>query len=459
MASYNITFNTTGINIPDKSTPSFPDTFHGQTVIPCAIVSAGLATLFVGCRFYTRGVILRRLGKEDWFILVSLLFTLGSMAGTILMIECGLGRHYDWLTRSEVKGYQKARFFTNILYTVSLTFTKISILCLYLRVFKYEHIHAAAKILLGIVIISHTYIICDLLTTCIPLNAVWDMGLQRNGTAYCHDAAVYWSNFGLHVATDFLIFLLPLPVISKLRIPPRQKIGVFAVFLLAFAVCAISASRMVLFLLDTKTPKDRRLDITYQTVGMANWSMIEISASIVCACLTTLKPLVVRLFPGFSSGPAGGRGGGGAGGGHHDPWGAVDERDEVFDRPLTIGTKPSRDRDRERSQRSLRSLVSLRSQVQRDQYRERDRRDSFASYEGFVAEHKEVVDSPSPSPDLAGRPSFGGVSPFSPVGGMEESTREGGYRVLDLEAGLATPTSARMKPPPSPAEPPVYMKR
>jgi hypothetical protein len=104
----------------------------------------------------------------------------------------------------------------------------------------------------------------------------------------------------------------------------------------------------------------------------------------------------------------------------------------------------------------MRSLRSLGSQVH-----QRERRDSFASYEGFVMDHKEdmLASSPSPEPDFAQQhdaatASLGGF-PFSPVGGMDERTRDGEYR-LDLESGLATPLSARMKPPPSPAEPPVY---
>ena len=49
-----------------------PDEYAGQTVLPCAVVSTGLAAAFVGLRFYTRGAMLRRLGLSDWLILVSL---------------------------------------------------------------------------------------------------------------------------------------------------------------------------------------------------------------------------------------------------------------------------------------------------------------------------------------------------------------------------------------------------
>lgn len=128
----------------------------------------------------------------------------------------------------------QANLFENLLYTLTLLFVKVSILCLYIRVLTYDYIRLAAKILLGIVLFSHAWIFAAILTTCVPLNAFWDHLARDQGTYYCHPGSVFWSNFGLHVGTDFLIFLLPLPVIFRLRVVRRQKIGLCIVFLLAF---------------------------------------------------------------------------------------------------------------------------------------------------------------------------------------------------------------------------------
>lgn len=38
-------------------------------------------------------------------------------------------------------------------------------------------------------------------------------------------------------------------------------------------------------------------DPTYENIGIAVWSTIEINTAIVCACLTTLRPLASRIFP------------------------------------------------------------------------------------------------------------------------------------------------------------------
>lgn len=62
-------------------------------------------------------------------------------------------------------------------------------------------------------------------------------------------------------------------------------------------------------------------DFTFTSVSISNWSMIEICASIACACLPTLKPLLARVVPTFHSR-------------------ATDWHDDVtgYERPLTIGT-------------------------------------------------------------------------------------------------------------------------
>lgn len=58
--------------IGDGESAPYPDEYIGGTVVPCAVISTSLAAVFVGLRFYTRGVMLRRLGLSDWLILVSL---------------------------------------------------------------------------------------------------------------------------------------------------------------------------------------------------------------------------------------------------------------------------------------------------------------------------------------------------------------------------------------------------
>ncbi len=128
---------------------------------------------------------------------------------------------------------------------LSLTLAKTSILLLYLRVLSaYRPVLLAARVVLVIVILSHAYILATLLTACIPLDAFWDpfsfIAAQQPGSdggtraPYCHPRSVYWSHAGLNIVTDFMVFVLPLTVLGKIRAPRREKGALVGVFVVAF---------------------------------------------------------------------------------------------------------------------------------------------------------------------------------------------------------------------------------
>jgi len=67
-----------------------------------------------------------------------------------------------------------------------------------------------------------TIIVCNM---CRPLSHLWEPQLHPN--ARCIDTPAFrrWSNFP-QILTDIMILGLPLPVLSKLRLELRDKIGV-----------------------------------------------------------------------------------------------------------------------------------------------------------------------------------------------------------------------------------------
>lgn len=74
---------------------------QGQ-VLACAIATWVIAALFVGLRFYLRGHLLKVLGREDWTILTSLVFSGALSANFIVESYYGLGKHIADLTADEI---------------------------------------------------------------------------------------------------------------------------------------------------------------------------------------------------------------------------------------------------------------------------------------------------------------------------------------------------------------------
>lgn len=115
---------------------------------------------------------------------------------------------------------------------LSLLFTKISILLLYIRILSYQHARYAVYAILAIVILTNgIWTFVTVMTACTPLNAFWDRTIPD---AWCRPLVWWYANTGLHIATDVLLYVLPLPVIVNLHIKLRQKIVLYAVFALGF---------------------------------------------------------------------------------------------------------------------------------------------------------------------------------------------------------------------------------
>ncbi|GAB1314744.1 Rhodopsin domain-containing protein [Madurella fahalii] len=270
-----------------------PNEWNGQSATPCAAVALGLATLAVGLRFWARAGILGVLGLEDWFILAALASSIGVTVCLGLELRHGLGKHVVYVEPYDLMMYFKISFIGTIVYVLSMTFTKLSILCLYIRVLTYDRVRLAAKILLGVVLVSHIYILVALFAACVPLDAFWDF--SKRETAYCHPLSIYWSHAGLNIVTDFLIFTLPLTVMGKIRATRLQKMALCVIFILAFSVCIISLTRALLLARDIASGAQ---DVTWGAAETANWNTWEVNIAIICACLTTMKPIVTRFFPG-----------------------------------------------------------------------------------------------------------------------------------------------------------------
>lgn len=62
---------------------------------------------------------------------------------------------------------------------------------------------------------------------CDPVHKYWDMTVL--GT--CMDAEThFWSTSIIGIVLDWAVWLLPIPVVGKLKLPRRQKLGLLVVF-------------------------------------------------------------------------------------------------------------------------------------------------------------------------------------------------------------------------------------
>lgn len=122
-------------------------------------------------------------------------------------------------------------YFTIISYNLSIALVKLSILLLYLRVFTPVYIRKTTYAVFAAVALVSLWSVLSSIFFCVPVARYWDPTV--NGS--CLPLQPRWiSGATLNIASDFVIFVLPLTVVGRLGLPKRQKIGLFLVFALGF---------------------------------------------------------------------------------------------------------------------------------------------------------------------------------------------------------------------------------
>ncbi|CEN61721.1 hypothetical protein ASPCAL08371 [Aspergillus calidoustus] len=85
---------------------------------------------------------------------------------------------------------------------------------------------------------------------------------------------------------------MPLPMVSRLKLPLGRKIKIAGDFLLRTMVVVVSITRMVMYIRVGTTFREHYNDMALDyTSPVFFWTNIKISLAVILACLPTLRPL------------------------------------------------------------------------------------------------------------------------------------------------------------------------
>jgi len=197
----------------------------------------------------------------------------------------------------------------NDLWALVVNITKASILAQYLRIFSSRIVRSLCYVLFLLLVPAVLWIVFAGTFLCRPVAKLWNPSISGE----CMDPHSYWlSAAGINIGLDFLVLLLPLPAITSLHLPRRQKICIVLVFLLGFFVCIVSIVR--LSTVDIYASKGELVgkstchflaarrnrwltDLTESGIQAVTWSAVEANVGIICASLLALKPLLLHFCP------------------------------------------------------------------------------------------------------------------------------------------------------------------
>ncbi|KAL1863285.1 hypothetical protein Plec18170_000118 [Paecilomyces lecythidis] len=262
---------------------------RGKTAVVITAVLTSLAALAVGVRLYTRVGLLKLTGREDWTILGALVFSFVYLGLVIGQQQYGLGKH-EWSVSPESMQTQLRCLWIAIpMYNSSLVCTKFSILFNYLRVFPNRRLRLSCYIMMGVVTAYSSWAIVSGYLTCVPVAKFWNPTLKGHCLNF---QALWFFNAAMNIITDTTLLIIPMPVLSHLQLPKKQKIALMGVFAVGAIVCVTSILRLS-GLHQVAVSKDTSWD----NVHAAYWTAAECNVAIICACLPYLRPLIVRMFP------------------------------------------------------------------------------------------------------------------------------------------------------------------
>ncbi|KAJ5134425.1 Conidiation-specific protein Con-10 [Penicillium atrosanguineum] len=269
---------------------------RGAQEMAVSIVFTALASCFVGLRMFTRIALIRRVEASDWVVIIALVNSYVFMGLDIVEATSGMGMHVKDIPPMILERQLKAFWLTIPFYNAAVLCAKASILLQYFRVFPTRRMRVICWIMITILAIYGTWAVISAFLNCVPVAKFWDPTIK----GFCLSKPGLWfSNASMHITTDIVILLIPIPALIAIDIPKRQKIALMFMFALvtdSISVCITSIIRLVAL----KKISDSS-DPTYDNVGAASWSAIECNTGIICACLPTLKPLLSRVMPGLIS--------------------------------------------------------------------------------------------------------------------------------------------------------------
>jgi hypothetical protein len=136
---------------------------------------------------------------------------------------------YDSPTLTFFSANRFTAYITTLCWALELLLLKFSILCLYIRIFPNPWLKRAIQVFTVFTTLYTGPLVFLAAFQCMPIHAIWDLEAQR--TAKCIDwIAVLRATIGFEVIAEVLIFVLPVPVVLKLKLKRTKKIQLLTFF-------------------------------------------------------------------------------------------------------------------------------------------------------------------------------------------------------------------------------------
>ncbi|KAI1378049.1 hypothetical protein F4677DRAFT_414299 [Hypoxylon crocopeplum] len=269
-----------------------PDENRGPIINIIGWVGAGLSTLFVALRLYSRLVITRSAGWDDVIIIVAAISNIVTAALCSMAISYGMGRHTHYLSDSDISNsllYSAIQRPTGVL---SYCLPKLAVVILLIKLMGPPRRGPVLVLYSVLVVLFVTSILATIIpfTQCNPTNHLWN----PSSPADCFPdiivdvisyIAACWSGVADVVLASFPIYLL-----WNLQMKRSRKISAMMIMALGFFASIFAITKA------TQLGVSHSKDGTWDAFWFYILAYLEVDFVIIAACAPALPKLIRRML-------------------------------------------------------------------------------------------------------------------------------------------------------------------
>ncbi|KAI9644955.1 hypothetical protein NHQ30_006990 [Ciborinia camelliae] len=267
--------------------------YSGRQLMVVAIIFIPINIIFVFMRFFSRRLKKSPLGLDDLLVIPTLILCLTLSILAICIIKFGgVGYHIAALAASDPKKiviWSKLLFSTPLVYVWAITFPKLAILAMFLRIFTIGFYRTTAMAIAAVLVASAFATTLVSIFECRPIAYFWDRTIPNGYCTINSEKFYLWASLP-NIITDVMILILPQPMIWRLHTTRSVKFGLSFTFLTGSVGLVASILRFSQF-----AQTNPFADGTWASVPLERYTIMEPSMYLLASCLPSCRPIFTHI--------------------------------------------------------------------------------------------------------------------------------------------------------------------
>ncbi|KAJ4133299.1 hypothetical protein NW754_016107 [Fusarium falciforme] len=250
-----------------------------------------LSFLFIAQRLYVKFFLTGGVQVDDVLLIFSYVLAVATIALCLHMFATGVGGVHAWeISVTQFNAYLMDVYLAAFIYILCGSLSKLALLIFYLRLSPQRWFRIATWSTIVFISGYTVGIFFACIFSCKPIAMSWDVTITDG--VCINRPSLYIATAVANIISDVILFFLPIPMVIKLQIPPRQKIGlviIFGIGSLTVVTSVVRVSILPALLTD--------LDATWVIAWASVWIIVEANLIITCASMPTLRKFFKHVAP------------------------------------------------------------------------------------------------------------------------------------------------------------------